>query len=194
MKWLVLTFFVLFVLFIYLSFPGFYLKNGAPIIQIESITPSKIASFNNNTIFTDWLLAFSLENPNKYVSIRYKKIQVSASDRDKRLSSGNVDYFYQDKREVGRMNVEILGLVFNLEEKINEAGEMVFTLKLDAVVWLEKKYMKNHWQLLEANCGDVRIRPSMSLTLDGSAYFESCLKPSREMGNKEGKRGSLVEH
>lgn len=96
-------------------------------------------------------------------------IQASVSDRDKRLSSGNLDYFYQDKRERGHINVEISGFVVNLEkQRMNDAGQVVLSLKLNAMVWLASEYVKNSWQVLEANCGDVKVRPPMSLKLDGS--------------------------
>ncbi|XVE93685.1 hypothetical protein REPUB_Repub01dG0215400 [Reevesia pubescens] len=171
LKYFISTLIVIFFLFFLLAFSVFYLTYRAPIIQIESITPSNITSSSNNNntnISTNWHLTFSLDNPNKYASIHYKKIQVSVFDKDKRLSSAYVDNFYQDKSKKGRMNVDILGLIVMGTQKINDAGEMVFTLKLDAVVWFETKSIKTNWHLLEANCGDVRVRPSMRLTLDGS--------------------------
>ncbi|XVE49003.1 hypothetical protein DITRI_Ditri01bG0046900 [Diplodiscus trichospermus] len=147
-----------------------YNSDSAPIIQMESITSSNIASSNNTTISANWHLTFSLKNPNKFASIHYKKIQVSVFNEDKRLSYGDVDYFYQGKREEGRMNVEISGLVVKLEkQKMNDASEMVLIyVILDAVVLLESKFTKIRWQVLEANCGDVKVRPPMSLKLDGS--------------------------
>lgn len=178
-KWLILTLFVITMIFFMLAFSGFYLtyQNKAPYIRIESITPSNINASPNTTISSNWRLTFSVDNPNKFASIHYKKIQVSVFYKDKHLSSGNVDYFYQDEKEEGRMNVDILGLVMNMEkEKMNEADEMVVSLKLDAVVWFETKFMKNHWQLLEANCGDVKVRPSMNLTLDGSGRCNTNLQ------------------
>ncbi|XVF45336.1 hypothetical protein PTKIN_Ptkin02bG0197800 [Pterospermum kingtungense] len=169
-KWLILTSIVILFLFLSLGL-FFYLRHQsrAPVIQIESITPSNVTSSNSTTISTNWHLTFSLRNPNRYASIHYRMIQVSVSDKDKRLSSGNLDYFYQDKTERGHISVEIFGLVLNLEkQKMNDAGEIMLSLKLDAMVWLETEYMKNRWQVLEASCGDVRVRPSMNLTLDGS--------------------------
>lgn len=153
----IITSILIFMLFIFsLAFTGIYFtyqQSNPPIIRIESIAASNI---------TNWLITLSLKNPNKHASIHYEKIRASVSEfGDTRHAICPVDEFNQVENGENLMVVDVFGLVMD-----SEMVELV--LKMDAVVCLQSKYMQEHWQMLEVDCGVVVVRPRMNTTVGRS--------------------------
>ncbi|OMO51815.1 hypothetical protein CCACVL1_29572 [Corchorus capsularis] len=152
---------------------GYYFtcdNNKSPDIKIESVTASEILAFPNNTVWANWHLTIYFHNPNTFASISYTNIQVSASSDDERTFWGSVDSFDQ-KKGVERRNVGIFGLWMDMEKEklMTDAGEMVVSLRINGEIRLENLFKNHKWQKLDAYCGSVFVKPSMTLWWDGSA-------------------------
>ncbi|KAL2511175.1 putative NAD(P)H dehydrogenase (quinone) FQR1-like 3 [Abeliophyllum distichum] len=136
--------------------------------SIEDGSVSGYNLSNDHHLNATFHLVLRANNPNKRVSLYYDKIEVSVSCEDQKLSVNNISPFYQPRKNVTHMNVNLEAKNVTLHEAVardlkmeRTSGNVELDVKFRAKIRLKLGVLRIHGTL-KLLCGPLSLPFSSS--------------------------------
>ncbi|KAK4441233.1 NDR1/HIN1-like protein 10 [Sesamum alatum] len=135
-----------------------------------SIEEGSISGYNltNDRLNANFHFVLRAENPNKRISLYYDRIEVTVSYEDQKLSVNNVHPFYQRRRDITHLDLDLVakdaalyGAVARDLKMERGSGSVDLDVKIRAKIRLKVGVFKIH-RKLKVQCGPITVPFSSS--------------------------------
>ncbi|KAL2239882.1 uncharacterized protein At1g08160 [Sesamum indicum] len=130
-----------------------------------SIEEGSISGYNltNDRLNSNFHFVLRAENPNKRISLYYDRIDVTVSYEDQKLSVNNVHPFYQRRRNITHLDLDLVakdavlyGAVARDLKMERGSGSVDLDVKIRAKIRLKVGVFKIH-RKLKVECGPITV-------------------------------------